>query len=78
MIESAFYYIKSARLYVWKRSEKKAQTAEINLENFRTTTAHTGVLPQATGSKLSDLTWAIDVETKDIPVDKIGSESAVI
>lgn len=78
MLESAFYYIKSSRLYVWKRSPKKEQTTEINLDNFKTTT-HVGASPTAnTGSKLSDLAWAIDVETKTDSADKIDSDSAVI
>ncbi len=78
MLESAFHYIKSTRLYVWKRSQKREQTTEINLENFKMTT-HVGSMPLAnTGNKLSDLAWTIDVETKNGPGDIIGSDSAVI
>jgi hypothetical protein len=78
MLESAFNYIKGVRLYVWKRIDKKPMQTELNLNNFQTT-KHAGVLPIAsTGSKLSDLTWTMDVATKEIPLEKTHSDSAII
>jgi len=77
LIESAFNYLKSERLYIWKR-QKKEQTTEITLDlsNFKPT-KHTGNMPMVnTGSKLNDLTWAIDVEgKKDVQMQKVHGES---
>ncbi len=77
LIESAFNYIKSERLYIWKR-QKKEQTTEITLDlsNFKTT-KHAGSMPMMnTGSKLNDLTWSIDVEGKnDVQMQKVHGES---
>src|SRR3989344_7425796 len=37
MIESAFTYIKSARLYVWKRRDNRVLPTALDLNNFQTT-----------------------------------------
>lgn len=60
LLESAFRYMQSNRFYVWKRQEKVAEAA-LNLNNF-TPTQHTpGISMKTVSSKLSDLSWAIDV-----------------
>lgn len=79
LIESAFNYSKSSRLYIWRKKEKGAISTELDLSNFQPT-KHTGMLPvaNASTSKLSDLTWAIDVQSDTIETQKVGSDSAVI
>jgi hypothetical protein len=67
LVESAFNYSQSSRLYVWRRREKVGQVSlALDLTNF-TPTKHAGVgIPLATsGSKLNDLTWTIDVKKEN-------------
>lgn len=78
LIESAFTYIKSNRLYIWKRRAKKNGETHLDLTNF-TPTVHTGKLPLTTStSKLNDLTWSMDIQTKEIEVNNIHSDSGII
>jgi hypothetical protein len=70
LIESAFNYIVSSRLYVWKRKTQEKMETEFDLGNFQTTTTGThlpGAMPQ--GGKLDDLTWAIDVQNSGVSED---------
>jgi hypothetical protein len=63
IIEAGMKYVLSNRHYVWRRKKKK-MNVEISLENYRPV-KHTSGIPMATQSKLSDLTWSIDVKTDD-------------
>lgn len=78
MLESAFNYTKSTRLYVWKRRDNKPMSTELSLDNFQMT-KHTGSFPIAgTGNKLNELTWSMDVNTNQVPAENIHSDSAII
>ena len=81
LIESAFNYIKSTRMYIWQKKGKGPidTQLELDLSNFQTT-KHVGVLPVAnvTTSKLNDLTWSIDVQSSNIETQKVRSDSGVI
>ncbi len=70
LIESAYNYMRSSRLYIWRRREKDAEVSLVfNATGF---TPGNTVLPGTkNGSKLNDLTWSIDVQkTDDIGTDK--------
>ncbi len=74
LIESAFNYSQSSRLYVWRRREKSAQTSlALDLSNFKPTKhANIGMPIANNGSKLNDLTWTIDIEKgSDASTDKV-------
>ncbi len=63
-IESAMYFFKSDRFYVWRKREKPKDT-ELDLSNFKTTKHATGILANQNQSKLNDLTWGIDVKQEN-------------
>lgn len=74
LIESAYNYTRSTRLYVWRRREKADQvTLALDLSNFTPTKhARAGMPIINQGSKLNDLTWTIDVEKQnDVIADKV-------
>jgi hypothetical protein len=77
LIESAFNYMRSDRLFIWKRREKPTDTA-ITFENFAPT-KHAGVgIPAASASKLSDLTWSIDVKQDDtVEAQRVRGENVL-
>jgi hypothetical protein len=61
MVESAFSYYTSTRLYVWKQVNKKKMDAEFSLDNFHPTSHVAEMTLGNTGNKLSDLSWGMDV-----------------
>ena len=76
-IESAMYYFRSERFYVWRKREKP-QDAELDLSNFKTTKHATGVLANQSQSKLNDLTWGIDVQKEnEVEAQKVHTEGGV-
>ena len=60
LIESAFNYMNSTRFYLWKRREKLAET-KLDLNNFTLTKHEPGPAMKTVSSKLSDLSWSMDV-----------------
>ncbi len=71
LIESGYNYIRSERLYVWKRREKDAEK-ELDLNNYKPVKHASGLLANKTGSKLNDLTWSIDVkEENSVEANKV-------
>lgn len=78
IIESAFNYMKRTRLYVWKRREKIGVETHLDLTNF-TATIHTGTLPlHPTASKLSDLTWSMDIQPKESAIAPPRADSSMV
>jgi hypothetical protein len=76
-IEAAIYYIRSTRLYVWKRREKEAEK-ELDLNNFKPVKHASGLLANKTDSKLNDLTWGIDVSQEgEVEAQKVHSDSTL-
>lgn len=78
-IESGFNYIRSNRLYVWRRREKADQIT-LNLTGFVPAIRNTGRMPIAGGaSKLNELTWSLDIEPDNsIEMNKVHSDSTRI
>lgn len=76
LIESAYNYLRSDHLYVWKRRDKDAQVSlALNITNFTpAANAESGIPLAKEGSKLNDLTWSIDVKkTNETKTDRIST-----
>jgi len=61
LLESSFRYMQSSRFYVWRRQEKPAEKV-LNLNNFAPTGHTPGLAIKTVSSKLSDLSWTMDVQ----------------
>ncbi len=55
VIESAFRFILSSKLYIWKKTERKIERKKTEAE------APTLYVPKLSDSKLKDLTWSLDI-----------------
>jgi len=68
LIESAFYFISSTRLYVWKQQHRQpAKEEDIDLTRFKSTRHIRSNMPStSTGSKLSNLSWQIDLQSEAV------------
>ncbi len=70
-VENAFRYFIGNKLYIWKKQEKKpvAKTAE---ERESTNDLDNLYVPRLADSKLKDMTWNLDITTKELanPVTK--------
>lgn len=59
--ESAFRYLFTKKLYIWKKAEKQASGKQIMLGSE----SPTGIpIPKLSQSKLRDLSWSLDVREK--------------
>ena len=58
VVESAFTYVISSRLYIWKKSEKKIKKKEKGEEQKKSIT----YVPKLSESKLKDLSWSLDIQ----------------
>jgi len=76
IIEAGFNYYKSVRMFVWRRREKEAEKA-LDLNNYKPVKHASGLLANKAGSKLSDLTWGIDVKDNEVEAQKVLSENAI-
>ena len=62
VVENAFYYLTSSKLYLWKKQEVKVKPAgEEKPEEKRQTPLY---MPKLTKNKLSDLAWSLDIKEK--------------
>ncbi len=62
VVENAFYYLISSKLYLWKKQEVKIKPApEEKPEEKRQTPLY---MPKLTKTKLSDLAWSLDIKEK--------------
>lgn len=59
MIESAFYYFISPKLFLWRR-EEKAPVIKNPLEPTKSTAPL--YVPKLSSGKLNDLTWSLDIQ----------------
>ncbi len=59
--ESAFRYLFTKKLYIWKRVPKIAQGKEISLGSDKLQEVK---IPKLSESKLRDLSWSLDVREK--------------
>lgn len=58
LVESAFKYITSAKLYIWKKEDKKP-TENVAQEAKQYASI---MVPKISDSKLKDLTWSLDIK----------------
>jgi len=58
VVESAFTYVISSRLYIWKKSAKKIKKKEKAEEQKKAIT----YVPKLSESKLKDLSWSLDIQ----------------
>lgn len=68
VLESAFKYMMSSKLYVWNREDKKIDKKE---EAKKADPVAEMNIPKLSDSKLSDLSWSLDI--KDKLVDDINN-----
>ncbi len=58
LVESAFKYYTSAKLYIWKKQDKKP-----NDNPIQEAKQYAGIMvPKISDSKLKDLTWSLDIK----------------
>jgi hypothetical protein len=69
IIESAVNYLRSERFYIWRRKEK-AEESQLDLNNFTPTKHEPGPTMKTVSSKLSDLSWSMDVPNTVIPPEQ--------
>ncbi len=63
VVENAFRYSTSSRLYLWKKREPAKKSAGETMTAERKATA--GIyMPKLTKNKLSDLAWSLDIKEK--------------
>lgn len=60
LVSSAFYYYLRPRLYIWK-PQKKEDRKTIDISHFKTTQRVVTPLQTQTTSKLSDMSWQLDM-----------------
>lgn len=58
MVEAAFKYFFSNKLYIWKRKEKLPVASDIS----STSVVDSLMVPKISDSKLRDLSWSLDVK----------------
>ena len=58
-------YLAPPRLFIWRRMEPKKTTATIDLP--KTPEALINTIPKLSESKLSDLSWSLDIKEKQKP-----------
>ncbi len=59
VLESAFKYFSTSKLYIWRKEEKKAE-AKTAMDQALSAGGGLGV-PRLSDSKLKDLAWSLDV-----------------
>jgi hypothetical protein len=76
-MESAFNFVFSSKLYIWKKEEKKIDPKKVDIAQM---TKSSVSIPKLSESKLKDLTWSLDInETIYSKEDgKLGSRKSDI
>jgi len=62
IVENAFYYLTSSKLYLWKKQEVKIKPAEEEKPGEKRQTPL--YMPKLTKTKLNDLAWSLDIKEK--------------
>lgn len=76
ILEAGFTYYTSAKLFLWKRADKK-MSDEVAAPSADSSTHDTmRSTPKLTRGKLSELAWSLDVSTPGIPVNKSRKNDA--
>ena len=60
VLEAAFSYILSSRLYIWKKSQKEIKKKEQEIKKGPKKAA--SYVPKLSESKLKDLSWSLDIQ----------------
>lgn len=63
VVENAFHYITSSRLYLWKKREKTVKPSEEAVSANKRVATET-YMPKLSKSKLNDLAWSLDIKEK--------------
>lgn len=74
VVESFFNYTTGAKLYIWKKEEKKP-TPKTAAERSAPATAM--YVPKLSQSKLKDLTWQLDIKENENPVTRDNNRNAI-
>lgn len=61
VMESAFNYMFSSKLYIWKKEPKKPEEIERKEIEELSSQASGIIVPKLSESKLKDLTWSLDI-----------------
>ncbi len=61
VMENAFYYFLSSKLYLWKKQEVKPAPVQKKEEQKAPAPVY---MPKLTKSKLSDLAWSLDIKER--------------
>ena len=62
-LQAAFYYLVRKKLYIWEKKKTPVPSAgDIILESEANTEDPTKYVPAATGSKIKDLAWSLDIK----------------
>lgn len=64
VVENAFRYTASSRLYLWKKQEVKTKTLEAVEAGAGERKTVSTYIPKLTKNKLSDLAWSLDIKEK--------------
>ncbi len=73
VIESAFKYYFSNKLYIWKKAEKEQQASE--QAAIKEAKSYASIMvPKISDSKLKDLTWSLDVQDSIYASTKLNSK----
>ncbi len=73
VLESAFVYIVTPKLYIWKHQEKKAEPVK---KEVLAPSAQPGYIPTLSNSKLKELTWMLDTKEALNPVTRDSKNKA--
>lgn len=66
VLESAFKYFISGKLYIWRKEEKKI--IPIQQKATEISDASGFYVPKLSDSKLKDLTWSLDIKQNQNPI----------
>ena len=59
VVQGAFFYYISDKLYLWKKVEKKPEVQKVDqMQKAKSMLS----VPKMSGSKLKDLTWSLDIK----------------
>jgi len=68
LVEAAFAYAFSSKLYIWKKKPKKPIKSRVEVERKKTS------VPKLSESKLRELAWGLDIH-ETIDAGSLGNPS---
>ena len=76
LVESAFSYISKARLYTWKRAEKKGENME-DVDVLLKSHSVEANVPKVSSKNLSELSWNLDTASGTSSVNQNNENNSV-